>query len=35
MPASNPKDLRQHMAEIFDWKTSPETGSKFFNLYTW
>ena len=35
MPAATPKDLRQHMAEIFDWKTSPETGSKFFNLYTW
>lgn len=35
MSAANPKDLRQHMAEIFDWKTSPETGSQFFNLYTW
>lgn len=35
MPAASPKELRQHMAEIFDWKTSPETGSKFFNLYTW
>ena len=30
-----PKTYVKHMAEIFDWKTSPVTGSKFFNLYTW
>lgn len=35
MAATNLKDLRQRMAEMFEWKTSPVTGREFFNLYTW
>lgn len=35
MPATNLRDLRQRMAEIFEWKTSPVTGREYFNLYTW
>ncbi|WP_461186775.1 phosphoribosyltransferase family protein [Arthrobacter sp. Z4-13] len=29
------KELRQRMAEIFQWKVSPQTGREYFNLYTW
>lgn len=29
------RDLRQHMAAIFAWKTSPVTGREYFNLFHW
>ncbi|WP_144670817.1 phosphoribosyltransferase family protein [Arthrobacter sp. U41] len=32
---ATPGDVRHRMAEIFEWKTSPETGSRYFNLFTW
>lgn len=35
MPATNLRNLRQRMAEIFEWKTSPVTGREYFNLHTW
>jgi adenine phosphoribosyltransferase len=35
MPATNPRDLRQRMADLFEWKTNPTTGHEYFNLYSW
>lgn len=34
-PASSHNDLRQHMVELFEWKTSPVTGRNYFNLFRW
>jgi adenine phosphoribosyltransferase len=35
MSATNLRDLRRRMAEIFEWKTNPETGREYSNLYAW
>jgi adenine phosphoribosyltransferase len=35
MPATNLRELRLRMAEIFEWKISPVTGGEYFNLYSW
>jgi len=35
MSADNREKLRRRMAESFEWKTSPDTGREFFNLYRW
>lgn len=35
MLATETRQLRTRMAELFEWKTSPETGQEYFNLYAW
>ncbi len=35
MHSDGPDDLRRRMAESFAWKTSPDSGNQYFNLYTW
>jgi len=32
MLAANKGQLRYRMAELFEWKISPETGREYFNL---
>ncbi|WP_028278542.1 phosphoribosyltransferase family protein [Arthrobacter sp. H5] len=35
MPDADTRQLRHRMAELFEWKTSPETGRQYFNLFAW
>lgn len=35
MSAISNRELRARMAEMFQWKVSPVTGSEYFNLYNW
>lgn len=35
MLAADSTDLQSRLAELFEWKVNPQTGSEYFNLFLW